>query len=162
MNDKNVLRDYIRAFVRSVNLFFNLNGVKLELPYTIRVIPTFSYRSPTIEELQRVIDVANLREKVVISMLSVGGIRIGSLSKLEYRHVKDDLERNIVPVCVHIEALITKGRYRRYYTFLNQEATEYLKAYLNLRRRGTKKLSGEEIRDSSPLIRLTPPQRSNR
>jgi site-specific recombinase XerD len=155
LNDRDLSRSQVKSYVRSINRLLSLNGVRLDLPYTIRVYPTYSYRAPTLEELQKLIDVATLRERVAISMLAVGGIRVGSLARLQYHHLKDDLERNIVPVCVHIEALITKGRYHSYYTFLNEEAAEYLKAYLNLRRMGTKKLPAEQIHDNSPIIRLT-------
>jgi hypothetical protein len=86
-------------------------------------------------------------------MQATGGFRVGTLSRLKYRHVKHDLERKIVPVCVQVEAEITKGKYRSYFTFLNQEAVDYLNAYLQLRRVGTSKLPPEQIQDESPLIR---------
>jgi len=52
-------------------------------------------------------------------------------------------------------ALITKGKYHDYDTFLNQEAAEYLRDYLEIRRKGSPRgrTPPENIRDDSPLIR---------
>jgi integrase len=87
-------------------------------------------------------------------MLAVSGLRIGTLVRLQYRHVKKDLEKGITPIHMHIEAEITKGKYHGYDTFLNHEAAEYLNAYLNARRKGRDKVPPENIRDESPLIRI--------
>jgi hypothetical protein len=75
--------------------------------------------------------------------------------------VKHDLENGVIPVHMHIEAEITKGRYHDYDTFIGSEGVEYLKAYLRARRLGNERLEGgrrrgmppEEIVDSSPLVR---------
>ena len=79
--------------------------------------------------------------------------RVGTLAKLRYYHVKDDLERGVIPVHIHVEAEITKGKYGDYDTFIGAEAVHYLKLYLDQRRRGTEKIPPEEITDDSPLIR---------
>jgi hypothetical protein len=65
------------------------------------------------------------------------------------------LERGIVPIHVHVEAEITKGKYHDYDTFLNGEVAEYLKLYLQLRRLGSPdgRTPPEDITDTSPLIR---------
>jgi hypothetical protein len=86
-------------------------------------------------------------------MLALSGVRIGTIVKLEYRHVKKDLEAGVIPVHIHVEAEITKGKYCDYDTFIDAEAVEYLKAYLEMRRNGTWYMPPEEISDNSPLIR---------
>jgi integrase len=107
------------------------------------------------------IDVSDVRDKVIVSLLASSGIRIGTLAKLQYRHVKHDLESGVIPVHMHIEAEITKGKYHDYDTFIGSGGVEYLKAHLMTRRLGNERLEGghkrgmpsEEIFDSSPLIR---------
>ena len=88
-------------------------------------------------------------------MLALGGFRIGTLVKLEYRHIKLDIERGTLPIHVHVEAEITKGKYHDYDTFIGQEAADYLRAYLESRRKGSPRgrTPPENIRDDSPLIR---------
>ncbi len=63
----------------------------------------------------------------------------------------------MVPIHVHVEAEITKGKYHDYDTFLGAEAVEYLRAYLKTREKGTRNdrwgMPPEEMNDDSPLIR---------
>jgi integrase len=88
-------------------------------------------------------------------MLSLGGFRVGTLARLQYRHVRDDLEKGVRPLHIHVEDKITKGGYGEYDTFLGEEAVGYLQLYLEERRKG--KLYGikkpEKIQDDTPLIR---------
>src|SRR2546427_10163065 len=87
--------------------------------------------------------------------MATGGFREDTLSKLQYRHVREDLEAGRVPIHVHVEAEIVKGEYTDYDTFLGPEATEYLKLYMDQRRRGSHdgRYPSEELSDTSPLIR---------
>jgi site-specific recombinase XerD len=79
-------------------------------------------------------------------------MRIGTLVKLRYGHVKEDLEAKRIPLHIHVEAEITKGKYADYDTFINEEAVHYLQLYLDQRRRGTDKIKPEEIKEDSPLF----------
>jgi len=110
-------------------------------------------RAPKPEELAKLLDIDNLREKLILSMLALGGFREETLSKLQYRHVREDLENNRTPVHVHVEAEITKGRYHDYDTFLGPETVQYLKLYVDQRRKGSAKIPPETLADESPLFR---------
>jgi integrase len=151
----------INNYVKGVVSLFRANRILLTLPYRVSKRVVYPDRSPTPEELAKIIDIADLRDKVIASLLALSGVRVGTLVKLKYRHVKHDLERGIVPVHMHIEAEITKGKYGDYDTFIGFEGVEYLKAYLNLRRIGNERSEGgykrgmppETMEDSSPLIR---------
>jgi len=151
----------INNHVKGVRALFRVNGIGLTLPFRVPKSIRYPDRAPTPEELARVIDVADLRDKVIVSLLALSGVRIGTLSRLQYRHVKRDLESGVVPVHMHVEAEITKGKYHDYDTFIGSEAVEYLKMYLKARRLGNERLESgrkrgmppEEIVDSSPLIR---------
>ena len=70
-------------------------------------------------------------------------------------HVKRDLQKMRTPIHIHVEAEITKGKYHDYDTFLGQEASEYLRTYLELRSQGspTGRNPPENLHDESPLIR---------
>ncbi len=151
----------INNHVKGVKALFRANSINLTLPYRVPKKIRYPDRSPTPEELSKLIGIANLRDKVIVSILALSGVRIGTLVKLEYRHVKCDLERGVDPVHMHIEAEITKGKYHEYDTFIGAEGVELLKAYLKVRRIGNERLESghkrgmppEEITDSSPLIR---------
>lgn len=147
--------------MKGVKALFRVNGVDLLLPVRVPKKVKYPDRAPTPEELAKIIDIADIREKVIATLLALSGVRIGTLVKLQYRHVKKDLENGIEPVHMHIEAEITKGKYHDYDTFMGSEGVGYLKAYFNARRAGNERMEGgrirgmppEEITDSSPLIR---------
>lgn len=133
--------------VKGVRALYRVNGLQLLLPRYPRTV-RYPDRSPTPEELERVLAVADAREKVIVTLPALGGFRAGTLCQLRYRHVKPDLETGSTPVLVRVESEITKGHYADYWTFLGQEAVEYLKVYLQERGQ-----SGEVIEEESPLIR---------
>ncbi len=141
----------LRAY-SAVKALYASHSIKISLPHPLPSRVLYRDRAPRPEELTKVLDVADLRSKVIVSMLALGGFRIGTLAMLRYRHVKDDLERGITPIHIHIESSITKGRYADYDTFIGAEASEYLKLYLEQRRLGTEDIPPEEIHDES-LIR---------
>jgi len=145
----------ISNHVKGVKALYRANRLGLDLPYRLTRRVMYKDRAPTPEELQHLIDLADLREKVIISTLALGAFRIGTLCKLCYRHVRKDLERGIIPLHIHVEAEITKGKYGDYDTFLGEEAVEYLKMYVAERRMGSRRgwIPPEEIYDESPLIR---------
>src|SRR4030067_2669189 len=81
------------------------------------------------------------------------GFREGPFAKLKYRHVRERREANRIPIHIHVEAEITKGKYHDYDTFINAEASHLLKLYIEDRKRGTRNIPPEDINDDSPLIR---------
>jgi hypothetical protein len=149
------------------HFLWGLDSVKGELPAQCSAqniqssfVPHIGHRArkdraPKPEELAHLLDLADLREKVVVSILALGGFREATLSKLQYRHVKEDLEANKTPIHVHIEAEITKGKYADYDTFPGSEAAEYLRLYIEQRQHGSPDLRSppETLTDTSPLIR---------
>jgi len=142
----------VYGMVKRIQFFFQLNGVRFGMPCRRSRWSIYEERAPTPEELQKTISVADVRGKAIIALMAVGGFRNGTLVQLKYRHVKRDLENGITPIHVHVEAAITKGKRRDYDTFLNREASEYLKAYLEARKDGTRKRPPENLNDESPLI----------
>lgn len=156
----------VALYAKGVKALYQANGLKLELSHRLKRTPKYEDRAPTPEELQRLLDLGDLRTKVIVSCLALGGFREGSLARLEYHHIREDLERGVVPIHIHVEAEITKGKYHSYDTFLGKEAADYLKAYLDERRRGTLRvyrtpnghlaqagIPPEQIDDESPLIK---------
>jgi site-specific recombinase XerD len=141
--------------IKSVKTFYRTNGVKIDLsePLSKRVI--YKDRAPKPEELARLLDTADLREKTIVSMLALGAFREETFSKLQYRHVRQDIENNKIPIHVHVEAEITKGKYHDYDTFLGPEAAQFLKLYVKQRQDGSPdgRNPPEKLTDESPLVR---------
>jgi len=145
----------IHAYAKHVRTFYRVNKIEIPRPELPRPIVVSRDRAPNPDELSRLLDVADLREKVILSTLALGGFREGTLVRLRYSHVREDLEKGIVPLHIHVEAAITKGKYDDYDTFLGAEAVQYLRLYLDARRQGNlhPEIPTEEIFDDSPLIR---------
>jgi hypothetical protein len=150
---QNLVPGGVNGLIKGVKSLFRCNGLKLELNYSLPNRTVYKPRAPSPEELQKIQDIADIRGKVIVTTFALGGFREGTLTMLRYRHVKRDLENGIIPLHIHVEAEITKGKYHDYDTFLGQEAVEYLKLYLQMRRKGTSKIPPENIHDESPLIR---------
>lgn len=155
LQDEGLSPGRVHCYAKHIKTFYRVNGVKIELTEPLSRRVTYKDRSPTPEELTRILEIATLREKVIVCMLALGGFREETLAKLQYRHVRDDLENNRIPIHVHVEAEITKGKYHDYDAFLGAEAAEYLKLYMEQRRRGSLdgKIPPETLQDNSPLIR---------
>jgi site-specific recombinase XerD len=155
LQDRGLTPGRIHTCAKHIKTFYRINDIEIKLPYALPRRVTYKDRAPKPEELHHMLDVADLREKVILTMLALGGFREGTLVRLRYRHVRDDLERRTVPLHIHVESEITKGKYHDYDTFLDEEAVEYLRAYLETRCRGNlhPEIPPEEISDDSPLIR---------
>jgi site-specific recombinase XerD len=153
LQDEGLKPGAVNNYIKSVKTFYRVNGIKIELTEPLSRRVTHKDRAPKPEELNKLLDIADLREKFIVSGIALGGFREGTFSKLQYRHVKDDLEAGITPLHIHVEADITKGKYHDYDTFLGAEAVNYLKLYLQQRRQGTRYQEPEQITDTSPLIR---------
>jgi hypothetical protein len=156
LQDQNSLAPGTRAnYLKGTKALYAANKLRLDLPRYPRTV-VYPDRSPSPEELQRVLAVADLRGKVIVALLALGGFRATTLSKLEWRHVRHDIEHNVVPVLVRVEPGILKGRgwdTQGHWTFLPAEAVDLVKAYAADRERGNRFFPPETLRDNSPLIR---------
>jgi integrase len=91
-------------------------------------------------EIKNMLDIADLRFKVVISVLASTGMRIGPLPSLKLSHLqkKDNVYR----------FTIYQNTKDEYFTFCSPEAAAYIDSYLEYRIR-----SGEKLTTASFLIR---------
>jgi integrase len=124
--------------------------VKATRPKLYSVSPD---RAPTPEDLEKMIEIADLKTKAIIAFLATSGVRVGTLAKLKYKHIKQDFEKGTIPCTVYVPAEITKGKYADYYTFINEETVNYLKAYFEQRKQGTRWIPPETFTDETPIFR---------
>ncbi len=153
LQDEGLKPGGVNNCIKGVKTFYRVNGVKVDLSEPLSRRTVYKDRAPKPEELAKLLDISALREKFMISAFALAGFREECFSKLIYRHVKEDLEKNIEPIHIHVEAEITKGKYHDYDTFLGQEAVHFLRLYIDQRRKGTEKLPPETITEQSPLVR---------
>ena len=99
-------------------------------------------RSYTHAEIKSMIDIADIRFKVVISVLASIGIRIGPLPFLRLSHLQKIQKAGVYKFKIYEN---TKDEY---FTFCTPECASYIDSYLEYRTR-----SGEKLTKDSFLIR---------
>src|SRR6266700_2381050 len=92
MQDRDLAPGRLKGFARHVRTFYRVNDIELPKPKTMpRQTIINKDRSPTPEELQKLLSIGDLRENTIVSMLALGGFREATLAMLQYRHVREDL-----------------------------------------------------------------------
>ncbi|MFZ0264788.1 MAG: hypothetical protein WAL42_06850, partial [Nitrososphaeraceae archaeon] len=109
-------------------------------------------RPYTLEEIHRMLDVADERGKAIILLLTSTGMRIGALCGLSFRHLQRIEEYDLYKVTVY------ENTKEEYTCFTSPEAAAALSTYLQQReRRGEKIYYDKEKKmwspGSSPLFR---------
>jgi integrase len=110
-------RNTVQTKLKGLKKWLDLNGIdfdwdKVERPKVWTVVED---RAPTKEELRKLMELGNLRDRFIISFLVSSGVRIGTLIKLRVGDV--DLEYDLEIGRVKIPAEHSKLR-RSYYTFI--------------------------------------------
>ena len=103
-----------------------------------------SDRAYTHEEIKKILDVADLRMKIIVLLMASTGMRIGAIPDLKLKHLEEitkDKEK--------IYKIIVYGKSKEeYYTFCSPECYSTIKSYLEYRTK-----SGELLENESYLIR---------
>jgi integrase len=137
------------AFWRdSLRRFLEINRVKgVDWDYVNQFIPKVRKsgldRAPTLEEIRKVVSIADLRTKCLVLFLSSSGARIGSVEYLRWRDVQE-VEFEGMKLA---KVTIYKGEPEEYDTFVSPESYEYLLKYKEVREK-----VGEVITPSSPVF----------
>ena len=99
-------------------------------------------RSYTRPEIKSLLDIADLRVKVIVAVLASTGVRIGSLPSLKLSHLEKKEGAKIY------KFIIYQNTKEEYYTFCSPETASCIDSYLEYRTR-----SGEKLNNDSFLIR---------
>jgi len=135
--------------LKAIRLLLEMNDVSLNWKKIRRVLPRARRyaldRIPTVNEIQEIVEAADLRGKALTLVLASSGIREGAI---EYFRVKDytAIEREEKVVAGRL--VVYNGDPEKYTTFITSEACHALDKYLNFRRE-----HGEDVKTSSPLFR---------
>ena len=133
----------IRSLLNGIKSFYNMNDVEnIRWKKLQKFIGEDSEinedRAYFHEEIQRILNVADLRTKVVILLMSSAGLRVGALSGLSIQHVMNDNNKVIA----------YSGSASKYFSFFSPECKQAIDNYLDFRER-----CGEKIVPTSPLFR---------
>ncbi len=123
------------AFVRdSLRRFLEINRVeKVDWKYISNFIPQRRKygedRAPTIEEIRRIVDTADLRLRCLVLFLCSSGSRIGAIEWLKWRDIQE-VEHDGQKFA---KVTVYNGEPERYDTFITPEAYDYLLEYKKVR-----------------------------
>ena len=153
---------YINSIVKGFKSWLSFNGIKLPRQIKVRdaekSLTLSEERIPTQEELKRIFNAGDSRERTACSFVSFTGVRIGVLGNYKGTDglkVKDIPDLKIdgdqitfmrIPAQVNVREELSKSG-KKYFTFLGQEGCMYLQNYLIERIR-----SGETITKDSAII----------
>jgi hypothetical protein len=133
-------------------------GRKIKVPNMNRRPTLENIQPPSQEDLRRVLNIANARERTAIAFIAFAGLRpevLGSYKGTDGLRLRDlpevkvkkgGIEIQRIPTIVRVPERLSKVGHS-YITFLGPEGCEYLSAYLQERR-----AMGEDISPDSPII----------
>ena len=153
---------YIQSSIKAVKSWLLHNGVKLTLPIKVKgaqETPSLrEERTPTQDELRRILLSATprdrvscillahsgLRPEVLGNYLGDDGLRLADLPELRMKGSKVRFERS--PAVIAVRPELSKAAHR-YFTFLTEEGCSYVVNYLEERLR-----EGEHLKPETDLI----------
>jgi integrase len=138
------VRDALKHFYAMNDFENGINWSKITrmMPWARKI---GSDRAPTMEEVRKIVDNADLRMKCIILLLCSSGIRVGAIDYLTWRDVEPIIEAGEV---VSARLIVYRGDSEEYQTFITPEC---YRALLDYRRR--REAIGEKVVPTSPLIR---------
>jgi integrase len=99
-------------------------------------------RSYTHQEISKILQVCDLRMKVVILLMASSGCRVGAIPSLKMRNLEKVSKNSVYKVTVY------EGSKESYYTFTTPECASFIDSYLEFR-----ESNGEKINKDCFLIR---------
>ena len=156
---------YITHFVKVMKSFFSYNGIKVTekikvSEYAKKPSKVAQEQSPSPEQLKRVLNAADQKQKVESSLISFAGSRLESigdylgndglklrdLPELVVNYSARTIEFTKVPARIIIRPNLSKAGHQ-YFTFMPEEGCQYIKEVLEFRM-----ASGEKLTPDSPLV----------
>jgi integrase len=138
---------FMTIFLSAIKTFYEMNDIenirwrKLKR-FMGEETPRHEDRKYTHQEILTLLNASDLKQKVIILLMSSAGLRIGALPTLLVKHLTK--MNDVYKVDVY-KGLKGKGQY---YTFCTPEATKAIDNYLEFRER-----CGEKLVPTSPLLR---------
>lgn len=157
---------YIESYLISIKSWLNFNGVRLVRRIKVgntNLTPTIEdERVPTPDELLQILNCASARGSCSIALMAFAGVRpevLGNMNGKDGLEIRDFPEMEIeggkvtftkIPTRVNVRPSLSKSKHK-YFTFLNSEGCDYIKAYLERRL-----AMGEELGQRSAIISIKP------
>ena len=140
LKDKKLSNNSIRLYFAALQNFFKYKGVVVSMSFIN--VPPPSEKTVNGEEIngkhewkigqvKKFVDAAtSYRDKAIITCIFQSGLGVKEICRLNYGHVKDELEAGILPICLELRRQKTNIKFK---TFFGRDAVHFLKLYLATR-----------------------------
>lgn len=136
----------IKSRLNPVFHFYEMNDVALNKKkikmFKGEFIKKTRDRAYTHEEIRKILDVCDLRMKVVILLMASTGCRVGALPSLRLRNLQKVENESLYKITIY------EGSNEQYFTYCTPECASFIDAYLHYR-----ESNGEKLGPDSFLIR---------
>lgn len=177
LEDEGKRSSYIKNMLKAGKSWFRAcrKHIDVDIKLTRETGLFDSEKPPVPAELQRILDAADTRQKVGISLMAfsgfrdqvlgdytgIDGLKVGDFPEMSIKDGKVQFDR--MPTLIKCRAPLSKIKYE-YVSFLNQQGCDYLKSYLEERMRRRKKetkqdgrtveveVPGETLTADTPII----------
>ena len=123
----------ITLHIASIKSFFKYNDLPLGHVSIAKNKVVFHNRDITKEEIQNILKISRTRDKAFFCVMAQSGLRPDTLCKLRLKHIEPEFSEGVIPCKIDVPEEITKGAFGSYFSFMAEESSRYLKAYLSTR-----------------------------
>jgi integrase len=148
---KEITGSTIRNYVKAIKLFTEMNDILISWKKITRGLPKgrkwADDRSPTIEEIRKIIEYPDRRIKPIVYTVVSSGIRLGAWDYFRWGHIcplYDKGHNNLLAAKI----LVYAGEEEQYTTYISPEAYNALADWMDFRKK-----SGEAINEESWVMR---------
>ena len=147
--NKELAAGTLNMYYHTIKLFYDMNDITEKginwdkisrgLP-KVRVVA--NDRAPTLEEIRKLMEYADRRMKMLVTVMYSSGIRVGAWTGLQLKHVIPVHDSGVAKLIVY------DGENEQYYTYITPEAHAAIKEWMAYR-----ESYGEKITQNSYLMR---------
>jgi len=133
LKSSGIAQGTLEAYMIPIASFFSWLDTRVKVANERQKV-TYHNRDITREEIEAIIThVPHVRDKAFYCIQAQSGLRPHSLKLLQYRDIKEDWEKGVVPVRIIIPESKNKGEYKAFYTFMALDSIQLLRQYWDLR-----------------------------
>jgi len=110
--------------------FFKHHRILIYPEYKKHAYVKYHNRDLKREEIKRILQNVNIRDRTFFLMMVESGLRPNTLVQLRYKHIKKDFEGDRTPMMIELPSELLKDRVEARWTFIGEDAYNTLKEYL--------------------------------
>ena len=123
----------VNHFINTVISYLHAFDIPVKTIKIKHAYVKYHNRDITKEEIREILQHSHVRNRAAYLMLYESGMRPATLTKLKWRHIKEEFLGHKMPMKIDLPAAILKCRISERWTFIGEEGFEALKRYLTTR-----------------------------